>query len=258
MTQIYVQGEFGCPTPVAASQALAGVLAGDADDQAANQVPYDNANSGLAATDVQGALDALAAALATIPTADKDNQVAAQVPYSNAVSGLAATEVQGALDALAAMLTLIQQTPAVVILQENARLSATGPGPYPKHAADPVQTAYSIQVETFTVDNVDPVRTLYVQLMTNGSMHLGGAPPYNVNMLHTLKVDGALVADAFEQNEVGSGPETSMSGTTLYAFTVPPGDSVALAVENRIQVYSGQVNGVSSSRIHWSWQGLLV
>lgn len=258
MTQIYVLGEFGCPTPMAASDVLAGVLPGEASEFGADQVPYNNTASGLAATDVQAALDALAAALATGAAVDRDDQVAAQVPYNNAASGLAATNVQQALDALAAALTALQNAPAVVVLQENARLSATGPGPYPKQATDPVQTAYSIQLETFTIDNVDLARTLYVQLVTSGSMYLAGAPPFNVNMLHTLKVDGDLVADAFEQNEVGSGPETSMSGATLYAFTVPPGDSVAVAVENRIQVYSGQVNSVTSSRIHWSRQGILV
>lgn len=64
-------------------------------DQTAEEVPYDNSASGLAASDVQAALDELAYSGGT------DDQTAAEVPYNNAVSGLAGTNVQAAIDELA-------------------------------------------------------------------------------------------------------------------------------------------------------------
>lgn len=60
----------------------------------AEDVPYDNGVSGLTATDVQAAIDELAAAAATPDAAD--------VAYDNAVSGLVATDVQAAIDELKA------------------------------------------------------------------------------------------------------------------------------------------------------------
>jgi hypothetical protein len=60
----------------------------------AEDVTYDNAVSGLTATDVQAAIDEL---VATPPAPDAED-----VPYDNAGSGLAATDAQAAIDELAA------------------------------------------------------------------------------------------------------------------------------------------------------------
>jgi TolA-binding protein len=57
----------------------------------ADQVDYDNSTSGLNATDVQAALDELAAGAGGATSADN-------VSYDNDDSGLAAEEVQSALD----------------------------------------------------------------------------------------------------------------------------------------------------------------
>lgn len=64
----------------------------DTDDQTAAEVPYNNGSSGLSATNVQTAIDELAA------FSDTDDQTAAEVPYSNSSSGLSATNVQDAID----------------------------------------------------------------------------------------------------------------------------------------------------------------
>ncbi len=104
------------------------------DDQTAAEVTYDNTTSGLTATEVQAALDEVAAGstddqnieslavdagtniltvgiengtsqtvdLSHLDDAGTDDQTAAEVSYDNTVSGLTATEVQAALDEVAA------------------------------------------------------------------------------------------------------------------------------------------------------------
>ncbi len=103
------------------------------DDQTATEVTYDNTVSGLTATEVQAALDEVAAGstddqnltaatlsganvlqidiengasttvdLSSLDDAGTDDQTAAEVTYDNTVSGLTATEVQAALDEVAA------------------------------------------------------------------------------------------------------------------------------------------------------------
>lgn len=61
----------------------------------ASDVTYDNSESGLSATDVQAAIDELA------EREDKDEQTAAEVPYDNQASGLSAEDAQAAIDELA-------------------------------------------------------------------------------------------------------------------------------------------------------------
>lgn len=63
------------------------------DNLAAGDVSYNNTESGLQATDVQEAIDELAAGAGGSTSADN-------VSYDNTDSGLAATEVQSALDEL--------------------------------------------------------------------------------------------------------------------------------------------------------------
>ena len=63
----------------------------------AADVAYDNTTSGLAATDVQDALDEVVAAIPTIPSTYDANDI----NYDNTTSGLTATNVQDALDELA-------------------------------------------------------------------------------------------------------------------------------------------------------------
>lgn len=63
----------------------------------ADDVTYDNTDSGLTATNVQDAIDEVKADIPTIPTSyDADDIV-----YSNSTSGLTATDVQTAIDELA-------------------------------------------------------------------------------------------------------------------------------------------------------------
>lgn len=70
------------------------VLAGGKSDPAAADVSYNNAVSGLAATDVQNAIDEVYAAIPASLDAD-------DVTYDNTGSGLTATNVQDAIDELA-------------------------------------------------------------------------------------------------------------------------------------------------------------
>lgn len=69
----------------------------------AEDVDYDNSGSGLTATDVQAAIDELAARPVVAAAAD--------VTYDNTVSGLTATDVQAAIDELK---TLIPATPQYI------------------------------------------------------------------------------------------------------------------------------------------------
>ena len=62
----------------------------------ADAVSYDNTASGLTASDVQAAIDELAATPPSVPTA-------ASTSYDNAASGLSAANVQDAIDELAAV-----------------------------------------------------------------------------------------------------------------------------------------------------------
>ena len=70
------------------------VLAGGKSDPAATDVSYNNAVSGLAATDVQNAIDEVYAAIPTSLNAD-------DVTYDNTGSDLTASNVQDAIDELA-------------------------------------------------------------------------------------------------------------------------------------------------------------
>lgn len=65
----------------------------DLDDQDTSEVPYDNTASGLAAQNVQEAIDELAASAGT------DDQIASEVPVTPA-GNLASTDVQSALEEL--------------------------------------------------------------------------------------------------------------------------------------------------------------
>lgn len=80
-------------TPYAVEQIIE---AGGSGASSADKVSYDNTESGLTATDVQGAID---------ETLEKvDAMSASKVSYSNATSGLTATTVQGAIDEVGANL----------------------------------------------------------------------------------------------------------------------------------------------------------
>jgi len=86
---------------------------GGTDDQNSSEVPYDNATSGLAATDAQAAIDELVDVGNTtngaIQTAISglqssiDNLSGSEISYDNATSGLTATDAQAAIDELAAV-----------------------------------------------------------------------------------------------------------------------------------------------------------
>jgi hypothetical protein len=96
--EAYVESGSGDAEDVTYDNATSGLTATDvqaaldelAGSGGAEDVTYDNATSGLTATDVQAALDELAG------TGDAED-----VTYDNATSGLTATDVQAALDELA-------------------------------------------------------------------------------------------------------------------------------------------------------------
>ncbi|HEA20694.1 hypothetical protein LCGC14_0822730 [marine sediment metagenome] len=90
------------------------------DDQTSAEVLYDNAASGLDATDAQAAIDELAA------DGGSDDQNAGEVLYDNAVSELTATNAQAAIDELAAAGSSDDQN-AGEVLYDNAvsQLTAT-------------------------------------------------------------------------------------------------------------------------------------
>ncbi|RUW41532.1 hypothetical protein EOA37_09735 [Mesorhizobium sp. M2A.F.Ca.ET.015.02.1.1] len=71
-------------------------------DQEADQVPYDPTASGMAATDVQAAIDELKDAIGG------GGSDAADIAYDNSTSGMAATDVQEAIDELHADIAAIE------------------------------------------------------------------------------------------------------------------------------------------------------
>jgi len=90
-----------------------GAVTAQASDYDADQVDYDNATSGLTATDVQAAIDEVEGRVDTIEgatyvnsfegrtgavTAQSGDYQADEVTYDNTTSGLAATDIQAAID----------------------------------------------------------------------------------------------------------------------------------------------------------------
>ena len=100
--------------PVDSIHGRTGAVVSVSGDYDADQVDYDNASSGLTATEVQAAIDELDTAIGAIPAAPvtsvhgRTGVVAAaasdydadQVDFDNTASGMTATEVQAALDEL--------------------------------------------------------------------------------------------------------------------------------------------------------------
>ena len=82
-------------TLIGAINEIYGMITGGGNEITANHVSYDGTTSGLSATDVQAAIDELAAAGPSSVDAD-------DVTYSNTTSGLSATNVQDAIDEVAA------------------------------------------------------------------------------------------------------------------------------------------------------------
>lgn len=97
--------------PVASVFGRTGTIAAVAGDYTADEVDYDNAGSGLTATDVQAAIDEVAAAAggAVASVFGRTGTVVAvagdydadEITYDNAGSGLVATNVQAAIDEVA-------------------------------------------------------------------------------------------------------------------------------------------------------------
>ena len=71
----------------------------------ATKISYDNTDSGLSATKVQGAIDELAGDIADLDGGD--------IAYDNDTSGLTATDVQSAIDEIAGDIDDIVQMPAL-------------------------------------------------------------------------------------------------------------------------------------------------
>lgn len=84
--------DIGAQPTITANGILKGDGAGNVTAAAAADIPYDNTGSGLSASDVQDAIDELAAGAG--------GSTAASTSYDNAGSGLLATNVQDAIDEL--------------------------------------------------------------------------------------------------------------------------------------------------------------
>ena len=93
---------------------------GNAGSIEAEDVDYDNTGSGLTATDVQAAIDELAARPVVAAAED--------VTYDNTVSGLTATDVQAAIDELKALIPATPQytTTGLSIYQNRAIINSGG------------------------------------------------------------------------------------------------------------------------------------
>lgn len=96
------------------------LIGGSSPAPTANDVSYDNTVSGLAATDVQDAIDELAARPTTADASD--------VTYDNTLSGLTATDVQAAIDELKALIPVISPyiTTGLTIPLNNCTINAGG------------------------------------------------------------------------------------------------------------------------------------
>jgi hypothetical protein len=81
------------------------LLAEGVSSTAAN-VAYDNTDSGMAAENLQDAVDELKAAVAGVT--DSDDQTAAEVAYDNSTSALTAVTVQAAIDELLARIVALE------------------------------------------------------------------------------------------------------------------------------------------------------
>lgn len=95
---------------------------GEAQPIPATRIGYDNTDSGLAATNVQAAIDEVVGDIPTIPaTYDADDIV-----YDNTTSGLTATDAQAAIDEVASIAVskmqyiAVSQTTSIFDLIQNA------------------------------------------------------------------------------------------------------------------------------------------
>lgn len=162
----------------------------------AEDVDYDNTVSGLTATDVQAAIDELAARPVVAAAED--------VTYDNIVSGLTATDVQAAIDELKA---LIPATPQYI---------TTGLTIYGGNRC-------TINAGGYYIDNgyvyVDITYTLNISTTGGGAAMIGGLPS-------SVATGDATITSAFNNAQIQhqqSGDQTyiqqligSASGTTVH------------------------------------------
>ena len=172
---------------------VVGASSVDADD-----VTYDNSISGLTATDVQDAIDELAAGAGTI--------AASSVTYDNTLSGLTAADVQAAIDELKA---LIPATPQYITTGLTGTRAIINDGGYYIDANNIVHVDI-----TFTLTQNTGAYGLIIDGFPQASTY-NGTIPYNVSAVFNNVAVGrdSAVATTYILNATGS---TMTSGTTVH------------------------------------------
>jgi hypothetical protein len=210
----------------------------EAGDYNAAQVTYDNTGSGLAATDVQAAIDEVNAAIpTTLPATD--------VSYDNTVSGLTATDAQAAIDELAAapvpdlddLGDVNITTPAnddVLKYDSNAGEWVNGPG---GGGASDLDDLTDVEITTPTNGQVltyDSNDQKWKNDSASAPSTLGGLSDVTL----TTPTDGqALIYDGNSGEWVngnGGGGSSTLSGLTDVTITTPA-DGQVLTYDNNDQ-----------------------
>ena len=132
----------------------------------ASKISYDNTESGLSATKVQGAIDELVASGAS------------KISYDNTESGLNATKVQGAIDELASFDATLADTYVLENRTVTVTVTADGVKTY-DDMFDDLHTALLAAIEELEDDEVLFVNNLYIQSVAN--MLVNGKPHGYVN-----------------------------------------------------------------------------
>lgn len=210
----------------------------EAGDYNAAQVTYDNTGSGLAATDVQTAIDEVNAAIpTTLPATD--------VSYDNTVSGLTATDTQAAIDELAAapvpdlddLGDVNITTPAnddVLKYDSNAGEWVNGPG---SGGASVLDDLTDVEITTPTNGQVltyDSNDQKWKNDSASAPSTLGGLSDVTL----TTPTDGqALIYDGNSGEWVngnGGGGSSTLAGLTDVTITTPS-DGQVLTYDNNDQ-----------------------
>ncbi|WP_378185440.1 beta strand repeat-containing protein [Aquimarina sp. W85] len=211
-------------------EAIADLAAASSDNQTAAEVAFDDTNSGLGETDVQGAIDALAASNAAdndtddtnevntafavngtnleitdsantlqVPLADIDNQTAAEVAFDDTNSGLGETDVQGAIDALAASNAADNDTDATN--EVNTAFAVNGTN------LEITDSANTLQVPLADIDNQTAAEVAFDDTNSGlGETDVQGA-------IDTLAASNAADNDTDDTNEVNTA--FAVNGTNL-------------------------------------------
>lgn len=154
---------------------------------AASDVTYDNTGSGLAATNVQDAIDEVKNDIPSIPA----SYAASAITYNNVISGLSATDVQAAIDELKSLIT----TPAYITTGleiVNGRCNIVDGGYYEENG-----NVY-IDIYLYTLTSISSsqflVKGFPSALATNGTMPHNITPAYNgLAIMHPTNADPTVI-----------------------------------------------------------------